>query len=117
MSARDVADRLRKRRVMAEVDTTEGKLFVRALSGRERTEYLVWIEAASDQPLSKVSLTDHRLLCMALCDESGAPLFENEESGMEVLAEWIHEDITNAAKKVLVLSGLGKEATEAAEKK
>lgn len=117
MSAREVAERLRKRRVTNEVQTPEGTLYVRGLTGRERSEYFSWIEGASVEGLSKQVLSDQRLLCIALCDEDGAALFDSEEAGMEVVGEWNHEDVTKAAKEVLRLSGLGKEGADAAEKK
>lgn len=114
MSARDVVERLRHRKVLSEVQTSEGTIWVRGINGRERVQYFEWMRGEDGiSPL----FTDQRLLAAALCNEDGSPLFENEQSGLEVLQDWTHEDVTTAAKKVLSLSGLAKDSAEAAEKK
>jgi hypothetical protein len=114
VSAKDVAERLRNRRVLAEVQTKEGPLWVRGINGRERIQYFEWM--GGDGGVSPL-LTDQRLLALALCEEDGTPLFSDEKAALEILQEWAHEDVTAAAKKVLSLSGLAKESAEEAAKK
>lgn len=113
MSARDVAERLRGRKVIAAVQTKEGPIYVRGLNGRERVKYFEWLQ----QDSTSVLLSDHRVLGLTLCEEDGSPVFSDEESALQVLQEWAHEDVTAAAKKALALSGIGKDATEDAGKK
>jgi hypothetical protein len=117
MSARDVVERLRKRRVVSEIQTKEGSIYVRGLSGKERADYYSWIEGVRDESFSRTLLSDHRLLCIALCDENGNSLFEGEADGLPIVQDWNSEDVMLAAKEVLKLSGIGKEAAESAEKK
>lgn len=114
MSAREVVERLRNRKVKAEVQTPEGTLFVRGLTGKERSEYFSWLNGEGS---GNLLLSDHRLLGIALCDEEGNPIFESEAAAIEVLQDWNHDDVMAAAKKALALSGLGKDSSEAAEKK
>jgi hypothetical protein len=114
VSAREVAERLRGRKVIAEIQTKEGPLYVRGINGRERVQYFAWLGGDGG---GNILLSDHRLLALALCEEDGTPLFADEASALELLQEWTHEDVTAAAKKVLGLSGLSKDAQETAEKK
>lgn len=114
MSSRAVAERLRGRKVVAEIQTKEGPLYVRGINGRERVEYFEWLGGDGK---GSVLLSDHRLLAVALCEEDGTPLFADEKEAIDILQEWSHEDVTAAAKKVLSLSGLAKDSAEAAEKK
>lgn len=114
MSSRDVVERLRKRKVIAEVQTTEGTLWVRGINGRERVEYFQWLGGDSG---GHILLSDHRLLALALCEQDGTPLYADEAMALEALQEWTHEDVTAAAKKVLSLSGLSKDSAEDAAKK
>jgi hypothetical protein len=114
VSAREVADRLRGRKVIAEIQTKEGTLYVRGINGRERVMYFGWLGGEGG---GNVLLSDHRLLALALCEEDGTPLFTDEVAGLEVLQDWNHEDVTAAAKKVLSLSGLAKDSAEEAGKK
>jgi hypothetical protein len=114
VSSREVAERLRNRRVKAEIQTAEGTLFVRGLTGKERSEYFSWL---SGDGTGNILFSDLRLLTIALCDENGASIFENEQQGLEVLQDWNHADVQAAAKKALSLSGMGKDAAEEAEKK
>lgn len=114
MSSREVAERLRGRKVVAEIQTKEGPLYVRGINGRERVQYFAWLGGDGG---GNILMSDHRLLALALCEEDGAALFTDEAAALEILQEWTHEDITAAAKKVLSLSGLAKESAEDAAKK
>jgi hypothetical protein len=116
MSAREVAERLRQRRIRGEVTTEEGQLYVRGLSGRERDEYYRWIRSTADSGES-VMLSDHRIVALAMVDERGAPMFESVEQGLEVIADFNSDDTTRLAKEVLRLSGMQRGAAEDAEKK
>jgi hypothetical protein len=114
VSARDVVERLRKRKVVAEIQTTEGTLYVRGINGRERVEYFSWIGGEGG---GQILLSDHRLLAIALCEQDGSPLFADESIALDALQDWTHEDVTAAARKVLSLSGLAKDSAEDAGKK
>lgn len=114
MSAREVAERLRARKVIAEIQTKEGTLYVRGINGKERVEYFGWLGGEGG---GNILLSDHRLLAIALCEEDGTRLYADEAAALEVLQDWTHEDITAAAKKVLSLSGLSKDSAEEAAKK
>jgi hypothetical protein len=114
VSAKEVAERLRSRKVIAEIQTKEGALYVRGINGRERVEYFSWLGGAGS---GNILLSDHRLLAIALCEEDGSPIFSDEASALEILQEWTHEDVSAAAKKVLSLSGLAKDSAEDAAKK
>lgn len=116
MSAREVVDRLRKRRLRTEVKTAEGALWVRGLSGRERDEYYQWIRSTVDSGQS-VLLSDQRIIALALVDENGESLFESFEAGLEAVSDWNSDDVMQVAKEVLRLSGMNRNATEDTEKK
>lgn len=116
MTSRDVVERLRKRRLRSQVNTAEGVVHVRGLSGRERDEYYAWIRGTSDSGASLL-LSDHRIVAMALCDEDGQPLFASADEALQAVTDWNNEDVLQVAKEVLRLSGLNRGATDEAEKK
>lgn len=114
MSARDVVERLRTRRVIAEVQTSEGPVYVFGMNGKERAEYWSWIQSGD-------LMSDHKLLARVLCEESGTPLFAADEAGqaaaLDVLQDWAIEDVTRASKKCLSMSGMSKDSAEDGAKK
>lgn len=114
MSAREVAERLRKRRQKEAITTEEGTLYVRGLSGSERQEYMSkWSGKVGAEAL----LADQHLVALAMCDESGAPLYDTEEESFSAAKDWAISDVSAAAKVVLKLSGLLAESAGEAEKK
>ena len=117
MSSREVVERLRSRRVRGEVDTAEGSVLVRGLTGKERDEYYNWIRGDHSNGAGSILLSDQRIISIALCDESGAPLFASIEEGVDVVGDWNMDDVTTIAKEVLRLSGMNRGATDDAEKK
>ena len=116
MSTRDVAERLRSRRVYAEVKTADGAIHVRGLSGKERDDYYSWIRGTSEAQGSLL-LSDQRIVGLALCEPDGTPSYASMEEGLATVADWNMEDVTAAAKEVLRLSGMNRGAADDAEKK
>lgn len=116
MSAREVAERLRKRRKVEKVQTDEGVIYVRGVSGKERSE---WTDrfVEGDLAIKDRILGDQHLLAIALCDELGAPLYDSFEESFAAVCDYQYEDVTAAVKKVMSLSGMGNKAVEDAEKK
>lgn len=114
MSARDVAERLRKRRQKEQFVTPEGTLYLRGLSGTERQEYMSkWSGKIGAEAL----LADQHLVAIALCDEAGAAVFDTADEAFNVVCDWAIDDVSTGAKIVLKLSGLSAEAPGDAEKK
>lgn len=119
MSAREVAERLAKRRAWVQVPTPEGPQYVRGLNGREREEYLGWLR--DDDPNSQILLSDQKLLTRVLGDGNGSPMFAEDQAGQAagllIVQEWLIEDVMPLAKKSLAMSGIGKAAEDEAVKK
>lgn len=114
MSAKEVAERLRKRRASEPFASAEGTLYLRGLTGRERSEYVsTWGEKVGAEILE----ADQALVALALVDEHGAPIYESYEQAVESVMDWCIADVSAAAKIVIRLSGMGVEAKEDAEKK
>lgn len=118
-SARDVVERLRKRRAVSEIQTTEGTIYVRGLSGKERVEYFQLMTQVNEDGnvAGKVMLGDQSLVALALCDKDGAAIFDNQEEAFAVVKDWAHDDVVAAVLKVIELSGFTAKAQEDAEKK
>jgi hypothetical protein len=115
-SARDVADRLRKRRKVEKVQTEEGVVYVRGLTGAERSE---WVSrfVENDMSIKDRILGDQHIVALALCDEHGAALFDNFDDAFVCVCDWQHEYVAIAAAKVTDLSGMGAKSAEGEEKK
>lgn len=116
MSAHDVAQRLRQRKRVEKVQTDEGVLYVRGLTGAERAG---WVErfVESDLTVKERILSDHHLVALALCDEDGKNLFGTFEESFTCVCDFQDEDVREVAKKVMSISGLAAKAVESAEKK
>lgn len=114
--ARDVADRLRKRRTVEKVTTDEGTLYVRGLSGRERSEWVTRF-MSPDMEVKERLLGDQNIVALALCDEHGAPLYDDPKEAFEAVCDWSIDDVAAAAAVVTKMSGMAVKATEDAAKK
>ncbi len=106
----------RKRRAH-KVETVYGDMFVRSLSGRERSEYMTLFigEGRSRNPLE----ANQHLVAMALCSSEGAPLFHSFEAAFAEVMEWDTEPdgpVEACTKKVLELSGLAAGEVDKQEK-
>lgn len=116
MSARDVAERLRKRRKIEKVSTEEGAIYVRGLTGKERSEFVArFVEG--DLSIKDRILSDQHAVAVALCDEHGTALYETFEESLSVVCDFQDEDVKAAAKVVMAISGMAAKAVEDAEKK
>lgn len=115
MSAKDVAERLRKLRKAEILETPEGQLFVRGLSGTERHEYMQAFTAIKGVDRLKA---DQHLVALALCgDSKGSPVFDAFDEAMGVVLDWPIDVVTAGAKIICRLSGLASDSETEAEKK
>jgi len=117
MSARDVVERLRARRARCDINTSEGTIHVRGLTGRERADYYTWLREQQTDNSGAVLLGDQRVIALALCDEQGHALFDDIEAGLIAVADWCVEDVTTVVREILRLSGMAQNSVEDAEKK
>lgn len=115
-AAREVADRLRKKRPVEKVSTDEGTVYVRGLSGKERQSYMEMYSEFAEPRLPRL-LADHNLVAIAICDENGAALYESHAETLEVISDWTIDVVNAAAAKVCEISGLSSASASATEKK
>jgi hypothetical protein len=116
MSAREVAERLRKRRRVEKITTEEGVLYVRGLTGKERSEFVArFVEG--DLSIKDRILSDQHAVAVALCDERGAQLYESFDEAHAAVCDFQDEDVKAAAKVVMSISGMAAKAVDDAEKK
>lgn len=115
MSARDVGERLRKRRTIRKITTDDGAIHVRSLSGTERKH---WIQAFRGENGQDASFIDQYLVAMAWCDEAGSAVHDSFEDAFAVVRDWdIPTVVSPAAKAVLEMSGMAEKSVEDTEKK
>ncbi len=114
MSAREVAERLRKLRTKEKLSTPEGDVFVRGLSGTERVAYF---EAFAGKSGIDTISSNQYLVALGLCDETGDSLFEKFEECLAVVMDWPTDIVTEGAKIITRLSGLSAKSEDEAEKK
>lgn len=114
MSDREVAERLRKRRPITEVQTEEGTIHVRGLSGAERKDYLDRFRDKMNG--TDVLIADQHLVALALVDASGTAIYETFDDSIAAVCDWAIPIVQLVAKSILDLSGLSKNALEESEK-
>lgn len=117
MSAREVAERLRKRRTAAKIQTDEGAFYVRGLSGTERAEYFGKYTANATLSPAERLKSDQYLVALAMCEEDSSPMYDRFEDAFQCACDWEIPTINEAVKKILELSGMGDHAKVEAEKK
>jgi hypothetical protein len=115
-SAKEIAERLAKRKRVYPVTTDEGVLHVRGMNGTERNDYFNSITSEGND--SEKLIANQKLIARYLCNEDGSPAFEKFEEALAVVLQW---DIPHAVKpmvdQILKASGLGEGAQDEAEKK
>jgi hypothetical protein len=115
-SAQEIAQRLAKRRKAYPLETEEGRIYVRSLNGLERAAYFRSItgDGSDDEKLR----ADQRMLAGQLCDENGKPIFDDENTALELVMQWdIVAYVKPAIETILKNSGLNVTAQAEAEKK
>lgn len=116
-SAKEIAERLAKRKKTHAVTTDEGVLYVRGMNGRERNEYFNNITSDATKDDEKL-IANQKLIAKYLVNEDGSQVFEDENEALKLILEW---DIPGCVKpvtdQILKASGLGEGAQEEAEKK
>lgn len=110
MSTRDVIRRSRPK--VHEVQTDEGPVYVRALSGTGRQKYLDIAEEAGDKfPAGRVA-------ALALCEADGTPSYDpDKEDDVRECSEMGTPTLDAICLKLVEVSGLTKKAGDDAEKK
>jgi hypothetical protein len=114
MSAKEVAERLRKRRPIEKFESSEGNVWLRGLSGKERADYMGrWHGKVGNDVLD----ADADVVSIALVEENGAASYASVAEALDAVRDWSIPDVSAAAKIILRLSGLDGDSAEGAEKK
>lgn len=110
MSTRDTIRKARPK--VHAVETPDGPVYVRALSGAGRQRYLDFVEAADGKvPYGRVA-------ALALCEPDGTMVYDPEEpADVEECAEIDGQTLDSICMKLFEVSGLTKKAGDDAEKK
>jgi hypothetical protein len=112
MSTRETLRRLRPK--VTTVETAEGPVFVRAMSGVGRMEYFRLVREAGDGGMAPM----HEIAALGLCDQDGTLVFDVENpADLAELAAFDGDVLQRICMALLDTSGMSARAQEDAEKK